>query len=145
MRCSAALSALTSDANAGCSRGSPPVTTTLSTSRDAICASKASSVVSCPPVAAHEYFVSHHTHPTEQPWSRTKTDGVPTLTPSPCTEAKTSLTRSEGEDTLIPCQGTIAATRRLSPCETRYSFRTRMPYGGKPMVRQWMARSFTVA
>ena len=35
-------------------------------------------------------------------------EGVPTLTPSPCTDAKTSLTRSEREGRLIETNGTTA-------------------------------------
>src|SRR5438876_5829708 len=86
-------SADTSGTKAGCSSGSPPVTTTLSTPASFTRARTSSRGISRPPPGFHEYFVSHHVQPTVQPCSRTNTDGVPTLGPSPWIEVKTSLTR----------------------------------------------------
>src|SRR5712691_3503496 len=89
-----AWSAVTSGTSAGCSSGSPPVTTTFCGPASFTLRSTLSSVSSLPRPASQEYFVSHHAQPTEQPWRRTKTDGVPTDGPSPWIELNTSLTRS---------------------------------------------------
>jgi hypothetical protein len=45
-----------------------------------------------PAAPSQEYLVSHQAQPTEQPWRRMKSEGVPALAPSPWIDSKISLT-----------------------------------------------------
>src|SRR5712691_7867921 len=105
-----AWSAVTSGTSAGCSSGSPPVTTTFCGPASFTLRSTLSSVSSLPRPASQEYFVSHHAQPTEQPCRRTKTDGVPTEGPSPWIELNTSLTRRDSP--LIDQNAILPLVRR---------------------------------
>lgn len=82
--------AFTAAANSAASRaiiGSPPVNTTCRvdgycSTADMICAT-----VRASPSGFHEaYGVSHHAHRRLQPLDRTKTEGTPVNSPSPCRE-----------------------------------------------------------